>query len=66
MVVHGDDFIIEGAECNLRWVEAMLRKKYVEKVLNDMELGECKESVVPGTKTNEQEDDNEQLDVEYA
>ena len=28
VVVHGDDFIIEGAECNLRWVEAMLRKKY--------------------------------------
>ena len=106
VVVHGDDFTVEGAECDLRWVEAMLRKKYivkmramlgpertddkvadilnrvvewkdeelwyeadprhVEKMLNDMELGECKESVVPGTKTNEQEDDNEQLDVEYA
>ena len=93
VVVHGDDFIIEGAECDLRWVEATLRKKYivkmramlgpertddkvadilnrvvewkdeelwyeadprhVEKMLNDMELGECKESVVPGTKTTE-------------
>ena len=103
VVVHGDDFIIEGAEYDLRWVEATLRKKYivkmramlglertddkvadilkrvvewkddelwyeadprhVEKMLNDMELGECKESVVPGTKTTEEEDDNEQLDV---
>ena len=106
VVVHGDDFIIEGAECDLRWVEAILRKKFivkkramlgpertddkvadilnrfvewkdeelwyeagprhVEKMLNDTELGECKESVVPGTKTTEQEDGNEQLDVEYA
>ena len=104
--MHGDDFIIEGAECDLRWVEATLRKKCivkmramlgpertddkvadilirvvewkdeelwyeadprrVEKMLNDMELGESKESVVPGTKTTEQEDDNEQLDVESA
>ena len=106
MVVHGDDFIIEGAECDLRWVEATLRKKYivkmrallgpertddkvadilnrvvewkdeelwyeadprhVEKTLNDMELEECKESVVPGTKTAEQKDDNEQIDMESA
>ena len=39
---------------------------HVEKMLNDMELEECKESVVLGTKTAEQEDDNEQLDMESA
>ena len=102
VVVHGDDVIIEGAECDLRWVEATYIVKmramlgpertddkvadilnrvvewkdeelwceadprHVEKMLNDMELGECKESVAPGTKTTEQEDDNEQLDVESA
>ena len=105
-VVHGDDFIIEGAECDLRWVEATLRKKsivkirailgpqrtddkvadilnrvvgckdeelwyeadprHVGKMLNDMELEKCKDSVVPGTKTTEQKDDNEQLDMEFA
>ena len=32
--------------------------------VNDMELEVCKESAVPGTKTAEQEDDNEQLDAE--
>ena len=69
MVVHGDDFIIEGAECDLRWVEATLDKvaddelwyetdpRHVEKMLNDMELEKCKESVVPGTQTGEQKDD---------
>ena len=31
-----------------------------------MELEECKESIVLGTKTAEQEDDNEQLDMESA
>ena len=106
VVVHGDDFVIEGAECDLRWVEATLREKYivmmramlgpertddkvadilngvvewkdeelwyeadprhVEKMLNDMELGECKESVVPSTKTTAQEDDNVELHVESA
>ena len=29
---HGDDFIIEGARSDLRWVEAMLRKKYIVKM----------------------------------
>ena len=52
------------------WKDEELRYKadsrHVEKMVKDMELGECKESVVPGTKTTEQEDDKEQLDVEYA
>ena len=32
VVVHGDDFIIKGAECDLRWVAATLRKKYTVKM----------------------------------
>ena len=32
VVEHIDDFIIEGAEYDLRWVEATLRKKYIVKV----------------------------------
>ena len=87
VVVRVDDFIIEGAECNLKWVEAPHRKKYIvkmrpmlgpertddnvvdclnrvvvwrdeellyeadprhmEKMLNDIDLEERKESVVP-------------------
>ena len=35
-------------------------------MLNDMELQECKESTVPGSKTAEQEDDGELLDRESA
>ena len=29
VVVHGDDFIIEGVECDLKWVEATVSKKYI-------------------------------------
>ena len=29
VVVDGDDFIIEGADCDFKWVEATLRKKYI-------------------------------------
>ena len=32
VVVRGDDFIIEVAECDLKWVEATLWKKYVVKM----------------------------------
>ena len=42
----------------------LVRSGPVEKMLNDLELGECKTSVVPCTETAEQKDDNEQLDVE--
>ena len=32
MVVHGDDLIIEEVECEMRWVEATPRKKYIVKL----------------------------------
>ena len=46
------------------WYEAVPR--HVEKMLDDMELPECKESAVPGTNTAEQDDDGELLDRESS
>ena len=45
----------------VEWKDEELPRQ-VEKMLNDMELQECEETAVPGTKTAEQEDDVELLD----
>ena len=106
MVVHGDDFVIEGFEKDLKWVEGVLKAKYplkmrgilgpentdakeihvlnrlirwtpdgitleadpkhAEKMLEDMGMEHCNESVVPGVKEKAGEDDGEELDPKDA
>jgi hypothetical protein len=101
IAVHGDDFVIEGEEPDLRWVEQVLRRKYpvkmrgilgpdpqddkelsilnrkicwkqdevtfqadgkhVEKMLEDMNMQECKASSIPGVKEAIQDNDDEEL-----
>ena len=46
VVVHGDDFIIEGAECGLRWVEATIRKEYIVPERTDDKVADILNRVV--------------------
>ena len=44
-VVHGDDLIIEEVECEMRWVEATPRKKYIVKLRAMLGLERTKDKV---------------------
>jgi hypothetical protein len=103
IVVHGEDFIVEGAEADLRWTRSILEAKYlvkmrallgperkddrvadilnrviewkpdelqyeadrrhVEKMIEAMEMNECKLGAVPGAKARPEDGDDMALDA---
>ena len=77
IVVHGDDFVVEGKQSDLEWVRDVLGAKYILQVriilgperVVDWRAGELwcvewfqgKPSVVPGVKLQEEDGDEEEL-----
>ena len=59
IVVHGDDFVIEGEEEDLRWVESVLEAKYLVKMRGILgpDQGDCKVMDILGRVVEWREDE---------
>ena len=48
-VVHGDDFVFEGLDANLKWVQARMEEKFLTKVVGKLggDQGDLREIRIP-------------------